>query len=345
MVEKLLSICISTYNRCDECVRLVQSIVALKDSRYNVVVCDDASTDNTTGRLRELVQDNLIIKTNKRNLGPCKNWYNTIDSGTGKYILHVLDRDTINILQLHSLLDILEKYEISGGYIGLSAIEASIEKQIGHKVYLYKLGKEAFLYMGGVPVHPTGFIVCRMFWKECQSKKYFYLTEKYGIYPHSYVMAYMALKGDMLYIPANFYSYKYTGKNSESRFYQSYKGKRNFWWTPVSVEQTAMKLLFYLYPYADSDYQERFIVRRFGDGLYRATVSYKETVSNKAEMAHYGVNARTISDVELLVTGIWYYCLFTKGMDRFYTGDVKKMKRELRRSWRKIMSCVLRNKR
>lgn len=346
MSEKILSICISTYNRCDKCTQLIQSICTLKDNRYNVVVCDDASSDGTAGALRKLSYDNLVIKENKRNLGPCRNWYNTINSGTAKYVLHVLDRDTLNILQLQYLLDLLEEYDISGGYIGLSAIDASKDRQIGKSAYLYKKGKEAFLYMGGVPIHPTGFIVLWETWERCrhQIKRYFYLTEKYGIYPHSYVMAHMALRGDMLYIPADFYFYKYIGKNSESRFYQFYKGKRNFWWLPENVLETAVKLLFYLYPYAGWDYQKDLIIRRFGDGLYRATKSYKDTAADKAEMAHYGVKERSISDIELLVTGIWYYSQFMKVEKKFCIDNDKKTKCALRRKWRGIMSEVLRNK-
>lgn len=343
MPEKLLSICISTYNRRAECIKLIQSIFTLKDNRYNVVVCDDASTDGTVGNLRELGFPKLDIKVNKRNLGPCRNWYNTINSGTAKYILHVLDRDTLNIMQLQYLLELLEKYDISGGYIGMAAIESVPNRIIGKKTYMYNKGEEAFLYMGAIPVHPTGFIVRRQYWEQCQFKKYFYQIEKYGIYPHSYVMAHMALRGDMIYVRSDFCSYKYVGKNSRSRFYQFYKAGHEFWWTPESVLKVAVKLVIYLYPYAGTAYQDNFIVRRFGEGLYRATMSYRETLKNKEEMSHYGLTTKKISNMELFMIGIWYYFAFCSVLEKVYADDSKQIKIALRRNWKKIMTGIWKN--
>lgn len=344
MTEKLLSICISTYNRCNECIRLVESIFELKDNRYNVIICDDASSDGTVKKLKELPYDNLIVKENKKNVGPCKNWYNTINSGTAKYILHVLDRDTLNIVQLQYLLDILGKYDISGGYIGLCAIESVENRESEPNIYLYKKGQDAFLRMGGVPVHPTGCIVRRKFWKHCKLKKYFYLTEKYDIYPHSYVMAHMALEGDMLYMATKFYSYKYVGKTRRSRFYQHNKGKSEFWWMPKSVLKVTLKMIFYLYMYVEGKYQGDFVTKRFEEGLYRATESYRKCVGNKAEMDHYGVPSRSVSNVELFIIAIWFYHFFMIGISGFYA-DTKNLRKELYKCWKKVMTDIWVNER
>lgn len=338
--NKILSICISTYNRCDECVRLVKKIFTLDDNRYNVVVCDDASSDGTPWKLRKLPYKNLIVKENKKNIGPCKNWYRTIDSGNAEYMLHVLDRDTLDIPQLRRLIGLLEKYDISGGYAGISAIDVKKERQKGRNTYLYNKGGEAFLYMGGVPVHPTGFIVRKRVWEQCRLKKYFYMTDKYGIYPHSYALAHMALCGDMLYAPSKFYTFRYIGKIRKSRFYRNCKKKPDFWWKPESVLKTALKLAAYLYPYADKEYRDDFIVRRFGDGLHRATEDYRIISADMHTMSHYGVGTKDVSDMELLAAGIWYYFAFWAPLDRRYAGDKKALKRALRKRWKKVMRGI-----
>lgn len=338
MQQKTLSICISTYNRCEQCINLVNKIFRLKDERYNVIICDDRSSDNTVSILNKLPYRNLKIKENKKNLGPCKNWYHTINSGDAKYVLHVLDRDTIKISQLQYLIDLLEKYEVSGGYIGASAIKELKESQTEEKAYIYSKGKDAFLYMGGVPVHPTGFIVHRQFWGQCQMKKFFYLTDKYGIYPHSYVLAHMALYGDLLYIPSNFYSYKYIGKNSKSRFY---KKNDRFWWMPESVMDVAIKLIFYLYPFADTEYGDEFIIRRFQDGLYRSTITYKETIGCKSEMEHYGLYPKDVSNLELLWISIWFCLRFLTFLKKQNIESKKSIVTMMYSSWKSIVGKII----
>ena len=97
MEEVLLSICISSYNRGDKCQQLVNRILTLEDDRYNIFLCDDYSDEDTRLKLRSLVSQKVTLIQNEGNIGPCPNWFQTIDSGNGRYILHVLDRDDIDV--------------------------------------------------------------------------------------------------------------------------------------------------------------------------------------------------------------------------------------------------------
>ena len=118
MGDTLLSICISSYNHGDKCVQLVNHILRVKDKRYNIIICDDNSDEKTIRELRTLSDAKVILIKNKNNLGACKNWFKTIDSGTGQYILHILDRDTISANFLSVILDILQKESVGGGILG-----------------------------------------------------------------------------------------------------------------------------------------------------------------------------------------------------------------------------------
>lgn len=310
MEEILLSICISSYNRGSKCVQLIKKILSLQDERFNIFVCDDCSEGDTVKELKKLVNSKVFFIQNKENIGACKNWYNTIDCGTGKYILHVLDRDDLYVDKLKLVLDILENNNIGAGYFGKTAmyLAEGIDRQPLYSIC--KKGREAFLTMAGVAVHPTGFIVERKAWKQGQFKKFFYQSDKYGIYPHSYVLSELAVKKNLLFSPIPFYYMAYRASNNVSRFYEK-DDKKEYWWMPNSVIKTDSCLMLYCYRLAENAYREEFICRRFRDGLNRATFLYKKISENQEEMEHYGFCASAISPLKLLLASIKYQIVFS----------------------------------
>ena len=159
MSKILLSICISSYNKGERCCKLVKNILSIRDERYNIYICDDSSDEDTLVKIKSIHEDKVNVLINRQNLGPCKNWFQTIDCGDGEYILHVLDRDDIEVKRIEEILDILENNTIGGGYIGTSAIHC-LNEHCGKKHYdILNHGEQAFVSMAGVPIHPTGFLV------------------------------------------------------------------------------------------------------------------------------------------------------------------------------------------
>lgn len=339
MSDVLLSICISSYNHGDKCVQLINNILAVKDRRYNIIVCDDCSDENTMRKLKMLSDSKLFLIFNKNNLGACKNWFRTIDSGSGKYILHVLDRDTIEVNYLSIILDILEKNSVGGGYFGRSALYpvGGILKRKSYAVC--NKGREAFLTMAGVPVHPTGFVVRRSIWKKGNYKKYFYESNSYGIYPHSYVFGEIAIKNPMIFSPIPFYSYTYRGSNKLSRFYEKNKIK-DYWWFPENTIKTDTQLMLYLSKIGDESYREEFICRRFKDALNRATFVYKKVTANQQEMEHYGFEARYVSGWELLQISIKYKIFFLRILRKMKI-DRKEFRKKIQNIWIENLNKIL----
>lgn len=329
MNEILLSICISSYNRGDKCCKLVQSILTIEDDRYNIFICDDASDKETINKLRSLDNSKVKLIENKRNAGPCKNWYKTIDCGDGKYILHVLDRDDIKVNSLKAVLDILEEHSIGAGYIGKSAMSINGEMRGPTRFKILEKGKEAFVVMAGVPIHPTGFLINKDQWKKEKYRKFFYMDDKYGIYPHAYVLGRAAVQSNMLYMPISFYSYAYRGTNKQSKFYAKANNK-NYWWCPDSVIKTANQLILYLCRFADDVYKEEFICRRFQDGLYRATIGYRLISFNSSEMGHYGVDVHAASKSELIFVALKYLLTFICILNKIEINDRQIRKKILK---------------
>lgn len=305
----LLSICISSYNRGSKCFRLAKKIMSVKDDRFNIYICDDHSDKETIRIIKGLNSPKVKLIFNEKNIGPCQNWFRTIDSGDGKYILHILDRDDIEIKYVTTILDILEENFVGAGYFGKSSIVPSkrIEKKTNYAIC--KSGRDAFLTVGGIPIHPTGFFVERNLWKKYGFKKFFFDQEKYGIYPHSYVISIISTMRDILYSPISFYYHIYDQNNRKSRFYDK-QNKKNYWWLPDNVIKTYNYLILYLIKFADDEYKNEFICRRFYDGLNRATFVYRHIVSDQQEMERYGVDVDYVCSFQLLLVSLKYRFVF-----------------------------------
>lgn len=326
MSDILLSICISSYNRGDKCYQLVNRILTIQDERYNIFICDDHSEEKTLMKLQKFVDNKVKLIQNDRNVGPCSNWFETINCGNGKYILHLLDRDDIDVSYLTVILDILEKNSVGAGYFGKSAISPvkGIKRQTNFSVC--GKGREAFLMMG-IPIHPTGFFVEKKIWKCGNYKKFFYESDKYGIYPHAYVLGVIAVKRDVLFSPIPFYESMYRLNNKRSRFYEK-KTNKDYWWLPDSVMSTDNRLILYLSQFADDSYKEEFICQRFKHALYRTTLWYRKVAGNQLDMDRYGLPIKNISSWVLIFYSLKYRLVFTHILNRLqmkHKGIIKQI--------------------
>ena len=310
MKDILLSICISTYNRGKRCTELVHDILGIQDDRYNIFICDDCSDEREFAELLNVQNDKVSLIKNKKNEGACPNWYRTISCGDGQYILHILDRDQIFIDHIISLLGILENNSTAGGYIGMSAINLTYTVGGEANYEVLKKGRDAFVTMAGVPVHPTGFLVNREYWQRGNFKRFFYNQQKYGIYPHSYVLGELAAQADMLYMPVVLWKSSYRGSNRYSHFYEK-SDRKDYWWLPDSVIKAASSLMLYLYPLASDEYKEEFLHNRLRECLYRSTIGYRNTAAKKSEMEHYGLEVSNVSKSKMMLILLKYRIIFS----------------------------------
>lgn len=88
--QYLLSICIPTYNRADVLKHCIDAIVNHEETKkggIEIVVCDNASTDNTQQMMSEYAQQYpyILYVRNKENIGVILNTLKVLDSATGAY--------------------------------------------------------------------------------------------------------------------------------------------------------------------------------------------------------------------------------------------------------------------
>lgn len=114
---KLLSICIPTYNRADKLRFSLTSILRQVKPFSNiieVIVSDNASTDNTQDVLNDLKEEYNFLSffKNNINLGPNLNFFKLSDEyATGKYFWLLGDDDVLDSNAVEIIINALQKNE------------------------------------------------------------------------------------------------------------------------------------------------------------------------------------------------------------------------------------------
>ena len=138
-MEKILSICIPVYNGGEMAYQHIKEILTYENDDIEVVVSDNASTDNTLELLNEIEDERLRIITHKENRGPFINWYRVLMAGVGKYVMLHQDNDRIVVKNLSRYVEFLRnvQYDVIRNCPGLSESREITVAQVQyyHAVY------------------------------------------------------------------------------------------------------------------------------------------------------------------------------------------------------------------
>ena len=116
----IYSICMCNKNMSHTLDRSISSIAAQLDEKFEIVVVDDASTDDSRGVLRKMQSKFSIIRTiflpysRSRKLGYTRNI--SVQNARGKYVLLQLDCDDVYSNHIKSFIDIFHTIECCLGY-------------------------------------------------------------------------------------------------------------------------------------------------------------------------------------------------------------------------------------
>ena len=93
----IITPCYNEENNVRECYQAVKEVVtqSLPNYRYEHIFADNASTDDTLARLKEIAaQDqNVKVISNSRNVGPFRNMWNAMKSASGDAVIPLLPAD------------------------------------------------------------------------------------------------------------------------------------------------------------------------------------------------------------------------------------------------------------
>lgn len=300
-MERLLSICKPTFNRKDVLISDIQYYFTSTDKRFCIKVNDNCSTDGTIDELQSISDERLQFKINPENLGTIRNCIGALTGACSKYIMLVLDKDTLDVNELPYFLDYLEKEEPAFGYVDLN-----IKSKRG--VDCYCAGKDAILHTSYLSKHPSGF-----FWRtdifEAEVNKPFYKDEnisKFDFifdlingpiaskYPSSIVHFPLVINANIRTdLPKNKYkgSFGYDASNI-------YFGKEK----RVFEYQTYLRSTLSLDLPAED--KQKLVSSLTDKGIATVTTGLYDFMQNKAACEHYHLHTRIVSIKEMYINTI-----------------------------------------
>lgn len=110
-VEPLVSVCIPTYNRVKKLERAVQALVESRYKNLEIIISDNASTDETQRVCSALSASDSRVKyfRHVENQGPTKNFEFAKNQASGKYFLWLGDDDYPDPDYIRTCVDELER--------------------------------------------------------------------------------------------------------------------------------------------------------------------------------------------------------------------------------------------
>ncbi len=96
-----VSICIPQYNRCEMLRQVIHDLISQTYTNFELIICDDASTDDTRAVVGSFSDSRIKYHRNNRNLGLYPNFNRCIELAQGNYIAiyHNHDRYAPDIIK------------------------------------------------------------------------------------------------------------------------------------------------------------------------------------------------------------------------------------------------------
>ena len=110
MIERKVSVCISTCNRIELLKFAVESVLAQSYSDWELIVCDDGSTDGTSDYMSQIENDQIHYIRHPKNIGKSNNMRSGFEAARGEYFVKFDDDDILLANFLKATVPMLDKY-------------------------------------------------------------------------------------------------------------------------------------------------------------------------------------------------------------------------------------------
>lgn len=204
MKEKLISICIPSYNRPEEIGRLLKSVDTEKHSEdIEIVVCEDKAPRRLEVRkevetFKEASKYGVNYIENEQNCGYDRNLRNLINNAKGEYVLFMGDDDMFVPGRLDGFIDYVDSHRDCGYilrcYQNVAADGSVAEFKYFSEDRVFAPSADTYISMFDKSVFISGFTIKREYAKAVESDQFdgsllyqmYLLTEVCRKYPSAY---------------------------------------------------------------------------------------------------------------------------------------------------------------
>lgn len=317
-----LSFCIPTYNRCARVVELVQSILSCDVREIEVVVLDNASTDDTAAHLHAIADERLTVRRNESNMGALYNGLHALSMGHGDYVVCSLDKDSFDpeyIVEFQNILS--ENQSIACGYVEFNSLEV-------RRVDLLKKGFSAVQRVAYRGAHPTGCFFRREYLQEIDFLRRFSDPGLVGFFPLDLMLAELCMKGDAVVFHGPMFKPETQAMAARQKSFHVGGESKDAFYSPQCRLKTALNFVRHVQEMDLTVAQKSQLISDiFIRGISMATAGYRALLANPDLCAHYRLQVRIVGPIEFTKIGVWYYAAFHRAIwTALRWGFVNKMK-------------------
>lgn len=320
-MEYKVSFCIPVYNKSDATYQLVTGLLSNPNKEFQVVICDNASSDDTVERLGRIRDSRLKVVVNPKNIGAKGNWYRALEEGDGQFLYFVIGRDQLNPKKIEDLIDVLRDAERKGVKL---LKDGPCGKQADEKGRLQIFcGIEAVKRFLDIE-HPTGLIYERNAYRSLNCRKKYYQYS--DTYPENWIKRdLIAQYNKAAKISANVYF----GKSSISlkKIKSGYEDTQIPFYYPQKRTEQHIHILDMVeysrkFNLSKKEYDE-FFVNKCERMFSYVSWHWRSCMQNPVHAGHYAHEIRLVSQREMIGNVLKAY----KTVNRYYKCEMNFLRK------------------
>ena len=191
-MEKVLTICIPTFNRASIVAEDVEHYLSIHDDRFEVKVCDNCSSDSTYEILSQINDERFFLVKNEENIGGIPNMIKSLSDNRSKYSLLLLDKDLLDKNYIVRFIDFLENKDIACGFINPDLRLFNPNTEPTERIF--SPGIDSVLKMAYLNQHPTGYFFNSRLFDKVRKDVIFNKLDKNFVFPFEVINAPLSLK-------------------------------------------------------------------------------------------------------------------------------------------------------
>lgn len=275
----------------------IDYLLQSKDSRFDIIVLDNCSNDNSYDFLKTKKSDRVIVRQNDKNIGATLNYIASLQLSNAKYCMTLLDKDTLDIEVLSEFIDFLDKEDNLFGYC-----ELNYDKNLDHQYIRYKAGIESLSKMAYLSKHPTGYFYNTRILQNVLEEDFFKEMDYSIPFPYEIINAHLSLKYDSCWVKLPLcYPEARSANKTKSMSYN----EENLFYAP---RRRTMEYKSYLSDLVSLDIDNKELTKLFYK-LYRSLLSsvshaYMKNMKDPFLCEHYNVRERAVPFYEQVVETI-----------------------------------------
>lgn len=302
-----LSFCIPTYNRVEGVRQLVVEILKCNDTKIEVIVLDNGSTDDTLRALRDIQDERLFLYSNGENKGVLYNILHVLTKARGRFSLFSLDKDSIDPVEIEGFkLFLMRHPSLACGYCEYhSKNNADFE--------LFPKGFPAVREIGYKAHHPSGYFFNNELLKSVDITRRFADFNFVGHFPFDFIFAELCMLGDGAIYHKPLVTPHTALMAAKKTSFESSGIALDAYFMPQGRLNTAVNFTKHINTLGLAPQEkEALAIDRFIQGLIGSTLAYRTMMMNDHWCTHYHMQYRRVGCGEITSIGLNFYKQFIK---------------------------------